>query len=122
MTSKANPCARAVLAAGVLLIMALSAPACGHDRHYAEPYGFAVVDNRTDLTTNEQLLDFRMAAFGQPFSGDLLSGPLGPLSAEMIGVFPEGYYDAEGELELGEISTFFDEFVGVESQTIFEVR
>lgn len=120
MTTKARPRIRTARLGILLLPLALAVAGCGHD-HY-EPYGYAVVDNRTDLTTNEQLLTFHVAPFGLPFSGDILNGPLDPLSARLVSALPQDYYDAEGELELGQVIEWFDEFVGHEGTTIFEVR
>ena len=108
---------RGGLVLGVLAV-ALLAAGCGHHHHD----GDVVVDNRTDLTTNEMLLTFHMAGFGDPFSADLLGGNLPVLSSRFIGSFRDGYYDAEGELELGMIVEWFDEFVGDEETTTFEVR
>ena len=101
-----------------LFVLTFAAMGCGH-HHYE---GDVVVDNRTDLTTNEMLLTFRMAAFGQPFGGDLLGGPLPVLSSRFIGTFHEGHYDAQGDLELGQVIEWFDEFVPDHGTTIFEVR
>jgi hypothetical protein len=115
MTRKALPTHRTVLF-GLLLALALAG--CGH--HHDD--GFIVVDNRTDLTTNEALLTFHVAPFGLPFSGDLLGGDLLPLESRFIGVFAEDYYDAQGELELGQLIEWFDTFVGNDDTTVFEVR
>jgi len=92
---------------------------CGH-RHRRD--GFVLVDNRTDLTTNELLLAFRLAPFGSAFTGDLLGGDLPPLSARNLGPWPEDFYDAEGDLELGQLIEWFDLFVGDGDTTVFEVR
>lgn len=108
------------------LVTALLAPAflalagCGHD--HPDHHGFIVVDNRTDLTTNEKLMTFRVAPFGQPFTGDLLGGDLDPATARNLGIFAEEYYDAEGDLELGQLIEWFDTFVGLEETTVFEAR
>lgn len=93
--------------------------ACGHHHH---DEGYILVDNRTDLTTNEALFSFRLAPFGEPFTGDLLGGPLPPLAARQLGAWPEDYYDAEGDLELGQLIEWFDVFVGNYDTTVFEVR
>lgn len=108
---------------GALLLAVLATgfglTGCGHDH---EHYGFVVVDNRTDLTTNEDLLAFRLAPFGSPFTGDLLGGALAPLSARNLGPWPQDYYDAEGDLQLGQLIEWFDVGVGHGDQTVFEVR
>lgn len=96
---------------------------CGGHHDYE---GDIWVDNQTHATatpTNEDLLTFRVAAFRDPFSGDLLGGtPIGEDSRRFIGEFDEDYYDAEGDLELGQIIEWFDVFVGDESDTIFVVE
>jgi hypothetical protein len=119
MQTDRNVRRRAALVAG-LLVAASALGACGRHRHHHE--GQVVVDNRTDLTTNEMLLDFRLAPFGEPFSGDLLGGALPPASARFIGTFHEDFYDGEGELELGMIVEWFDLFVGDGETTVFEAR
>ena len=97
-------------------------PACGRSRRYRDE-GDIVVDNQTILTTNEDLLSFRVAAFGDPFSGDFLGGIALPEGgSRYIGEFDEDYYDAEGDLELGQVIEWFDEFVGDDRRTTFEVR
>lgn len=92
---------------------------CGH-RHHDQ--GFIVVDNRTDLTTHELLTAFRVAPFGSPYTSDLLGSDLAPLSARNLGAWPEDYYDAEADLELGQLVEWFDEFVGNDDTTVFEAR
>jgi hypothetical protein len=119
MTTKAMPYVRAAVLAMAFSSVALALAACGHHHH---DYGDAVVDNRTDLTTNEQLLTFHVAPFGLPFTGDLLGGPLDPLNARFVATLRNDYYDAEGELELGQMIEWFDEFVGYGDTTVFEVR
>ena len=98
---------------------ALLLSGCGH-RHHDD--GLVVVDNRTDLTTDESLLAFRMASFGDPFTGDLLGGDLVPGAARNLGVWREDFYDAEGDLELGQLIEWFDLFVGDGDTTVFEAR
>jgi len=96
---------------------------CGHGhRDPLPPLGEAVVDNRTDLTTNEILFDFFIAAPGSPFSADLLGGDLPPSEARSVGFFPSNVYDAEGDLELGQVISWFDVFVGEGDTTVFEVN
>ena len=104
-----------------LLALALALLAgCGH--HHYDDEGRIVVDNRTDLTTNEYLLAFRVAAFGRPFTGDLLGGDLAPGSGRSLGYWHEDYYDAEADLELGGLIEWFDLFVGNGDTTVFEAR
>ena len=100
-----------------LLLMA----GCGHHHHDYD--GDIVVDNRTDLTTNEELLTFRVAGFQDPFTGDLFNGtPLVVGGARHMGTWDEDYYDGQGDLELGQVIEWFDEFVGDGRTTYFEVR
>ncbi len=44
------------------------------------------------------------------------------LSSRFIGTFATDYYDAEGELELGQLIEWFDLFVGDGGTTVYEVR
>jgi len=112
---------RPALALSLLLGVALGG--CGHgDSHgHPPPSGEAVVDNRTDLTTNEILLNFFLAAQGNPYSADLLGGDLLPTEARSVGFFPTNIYDAEGDLELGQIIEWFDVFIGEGDTTFFQV-
>jgi hypothetical protein len=103
----------------VLLTAALALAGCGHHHH---DDGLVLVDNRTDLTTSERLLAFRLASFGDPFTGDLLGGDLDPGAARSLGVWREDFYDAEGDLELGQLIEWFDLFVGDGDTTVFEAR
>ncbi|MCB9825601.1 MAG: hypothetical protein H6806_08260 [Planctomycetes bacterium] len=106
---------------GVALLAAagLALGGCGHHRHHE---GDILVDNRTDLTTSEDLLTFRIARFGQDFTSDLLGGSLPPASARFIGTFREDYYDGTGDLSGGGIIDWQDLYVGYERTTVFEVR
>lgn len=105
---------------GLLLLLAvLLLVGCGSSHHSHE--GYVLVDNRTDLTTNEFLWAFRLAPFGQPFTGDLLSADLAPAATANLGAFQEEYYDAEGDLELGDLIEWFDIWVGDQQTTVFEV-
>lgn len=102
-----------------LLLAALTTAGCGHYRRHE---GDVVVDNRTDLTTSEDLLTFRLARFGDPYSGDLLGGSLPPASARWIGTFREDYYDGTADLSGGQIIDWQDLYVGYERTTVFEAR
>jgi hypothetical protein len=81
-----------------------------------------LVDNRTDLTTNEVLIAFRLAPFGQPFTGDLLTADIAPAATRNLGTWGEEYYDAEADLELGDLVEWFDIFVGNQETTVFEAQ
>lgn len=106
-------------AALAALVIGFALAGCGHGRDYE---GDVVVDNRTDLTTSEDLLTFRLARFRHDFTGDLLGGSLPPASARFIGTFREDYYDATGDLSGGGIIDWQDLYVGYERTTVFEVR
>jgi len=97
---------------------------CG--RHHRDRVGDIWIDNQTQAgptPTNEDLLSFRIARFGEPFTGDLLGGtPVAEDSARFVGRFTEDYYDAQGDLELGQITEWFDVFVGDEEITWFVVE
>lgn len=126
MNPAASPPGRVPLPARAFLLVPLllaagGLAACGH--HHDHPHaGIAVVDNRTDLTTNEKLMTFRMAGFGLPFSADILGGDLPVLSARTVGSFEADYYDGQGDLELGQLIEWFDLWVGDGASTVFEVR
>jgi len=113
---------RALVLPGLLFPLLALVPGCGHHHRHHWDEGRIVVDNRTDLTTDEALLTFRVAAFGRPFTGDLLGGPLPPGAGRNLGYWDEDYYDAEGDLELGGLIEWFDLFVGNGDTTVFEVR
>lgn len=105
-----------------LLAAALVGAGCGHHHHDRDYYGDIVVDNRTDLTTMEDVVSFQVSRFGEPFSGDILGGDLPPASARWLGEFPEDFYDATADLSGGDIVDWQDEYVGDERTTTFEVR
>ncbi len=114
-----------------VLTAALLVAACGdgyHDGPIYDPYyppvyyGTVVVDNQTDTTTVEDVLTFYLAPAGTgSFTGNLLSGPLPPGFAEDVGDFVEDYYDAEADLEFGDLVTWYDVAVPGGDVTTFEV-
>ena len=110
---------------GALLLVGLAALALlgGCSKSYSEPayIGNIFVDNLTDTTTFEDILDFRVAPFGQPFTGNLLVAPVLPGSTQFVGTFHEDYYDAEAVLSGGDFVEWFDIFVGEELDVFFEV-
>jgi hypothetical protein len=93
-----------LLALGVLVV---ALPGCGYDGYdyFAEVW----VSNQTDTTTMEDVDAFRMAQFGEPFTGDLLGAPLSPGDDEFLGDFESDYYDAEADLSGGGLVEWFDE-------------
>ncbi len=114
---------RRYLLAPVAAVLLVGLTACGGHHDYE---GDIWVDNQTHAgpaPTNEDLLTFRIAAFRDPFTGDLLGGvPVDEDSARYIGEFDEDYYDAEGDLELGQVIEWFDVFVGEEEDSWFVVE
>ena len=106
-----------LVAAGLLL--GLTGCGCGSCAN--DLWGNVFVDNYTDTTTVEFVDFFQIAPIGQPWTGNLLSGPLPPGSTEHVGSFHEDYYDAYAELELGDFVEWFDVFVGYGEDVFFEV-
>lgn len=92
-----------------LLLLALAAlSGCGRSYDW---YASVYLDNNTDTTTSEDVDAFRVAQFGEPFTGDLLGAPLAPGDVEFLGDFQEDYYDAEADLSLGGLVEWFDEAI-----------
>ena len=79
----ARPARRAIGLLLALLCCLTLAFGCGHSHHSHE--GFVMVDNRSDTTTNEFLLAFRLAPFGHPFTGNLLPADLAPAATANLG-------------------------------------
>jgi hypothetical protein len=104
--------------AALLAALALAGCDCCEEPAY---YGNVYYSNLTHTTTSEDALDFRVAAFGEPFTGNLLGAPLPPNSTQFIGTFSENYYDADSLLSGGDLVEWFDIFVGEELDTFFEV-
>lgn len=114
------------LGLGALL---LTATACGsggyveggyYDPGYGyEPYvGSVVVDN----LSFEYALGFYLApAFTGDFTGNLLSAPLPGGVGEYVGDFYEDAYDAEADMEFGDLIVWGDVFVPAFEDTIFEI-
>ena len=91
---------------------------CGWDE---DEDGNILVDNQTDGGTPEQILAFRLARFGDPFTGNLLGAPLPPGSTEHLGSWHEDYYDAEADMELGDLVEWFDVWVYSDEDNFFDV-
>jgi hypothetical protein len=105
----------AALALATLVLVGCS---CCEEPGY---WGNVFVDNLTHSTTLEDILDFRVAAFGQPWTGNLLGPPLPPAATRFVGTFSESYYDADAQLSGGDLVEWFDIFVGQELDVFFEV-
>ena len=115
----------AVLAAGLL-----ATAACGggyyEEGYYEEPvpvYGTVEVDNRTDSTTFEDVYGFYLSPAGSgAWTENLLSGPLPPGFAEIVGDFVEDFYDAEADVgDFGDVAFWDAVFVPAGDITTFEV-
>jgi hypothetical protein len=102
------------------LVLPLSG--CGCCESYDDAYyGNVFVANRTNTTVPEQAFTFRIAAFGEPFSGNLLAAPLDPAASQYMGQYWEDYYDAEAEMELGDLVEWFDRWVAYATDTYFDI-
>jgi hypothetical protein len=102
----------------IALLLAVSVAGCGYDYDY---FGYVYLLNSTGLTTNELVLTFFIAPDGVPFGGDFLSMPLSPGDEDYIGEFDEDWYDAESDLEFGDLTEWFDIWVGDYDDAVFEV-
>jgi hypothetical protein len=98
-------------------VVALVLSGCGHHDHD----GNVFVANMTDTTTPEDANTFELAAFGDPFSGNLLGSPLTAGSTRFVGEFNDDYYDARSEMALGDLVEWFDVWVGDEHDAYFDI-
>ena len=110
-----TPPRRAVSALFALLSLVLAG--CGWD----DRDGTVIVTNYTDSGTPEDVVAFRLARFGDPFTGNLLSSPLPAGSTRFVGDFREDYYDAEADMDLGDLVEWFDVWVEADDDTYFDV-
>lgn len=102
----------------LLLALALPLAGCG-DWDYD---GNVIVDNRTDgAVTPELVLAFRLGRFGDPYTGNLLSAALPAGSAEHLGAWHEDYYDAQADMELGDLVEWFDVWIFADEDNYFDV-
>jgi hypothetical protein len=101
----------------------LTAAGCGggglYGPAYVDPYiGAAELDN----LSVEYVEGFYMApAATTLFTGELLGAPLPPGFVQYVGEFEEDYYDAEADMEFGDLVQWFDVFVFGDDVTTFEV-
>lgn len=110
---------RHVLTLVLCIVPALLLAGCGCDEPDYD--GNIIVDNRTDTTVPEAALGFFLSRFGDPFTGNLLSGPLPAGSAEHIGTWHSDYYDAEADMELGDLIQWFDVWIYPEEDNFFDI-
>ncbi len=116
-----------LLALGVAALLVL--PGCGcHDCGgvYVPPgpyLGDVYLDNLTDLGPAPEFAEtFYLAPAGTVgFTGNLLPGPLAPGATQFVGTYAEGYWDAEADMEFGDLVTWFDTYVAAFDDTFFEV-
>jgi hypothetical protein len=118
--------ARTALAGAALLSLAACGGAGYHgdgDPYYPPfPASSALASAELDNLSFEYVLGFYMApAATSSWSGDLLSSPLPPGFVESLGEFDEDFYDAEADLELGDLVQWFDVFLPGAELTTFEV-
>lgn len=94
---------------------------CGYDYYDPyDPYYYGTVD--IDNLSLEYVDAFFLApAPSGLWSGELLGRPLAPGYAACVGDHPEDYYDAEADLEFGDLVQWFDVFVPAADVTVFEV-
>lgn len=118
-----GPTASLLVLAACTLVLAL--PGCGR-RHHRDFFGDVVVENQTQLLNPgpaEDVVEFRIARFREPFGADLLGGvPVPPDTARFLGSVDEDFYDALAELMSGVEVEWADEYIGFERTTTFEVR
>jgi hypothetical protein len=109
-------------AAALVLVAFLALPlaGCGWGG-YDDPDGNVFVANRTNETTPEQALAFRLATFGDPFSGNYLGTPLDAGASRFIGEFHADHYDAEADMAGGDLVEWFDRWVGYDRDTYFDI-
>jgi hypothetical protein len=107
-------------------VASLALAACHDDddddfHHIGHDAGGVVLDNRTDSTTDEDVMEFRLAPDGEALGPNRLPTPLPPGDADYLGDFEEDLYDAEAIMELGDVVEWFDVFIGDGDVTTFEV-
>lgn len=100
-----------------LACLSLALGGCGWD----DRDGDIFLTNYTDQGTPEKANTFRLARFGDPFTGNLLTSPLEAGSTRAIGEFDEDYYDAEADMELGDTVTWPDVWVEAGEDTYFDI-
>jgi hypothetical protein len=118
------PSLATILAVPALLVLAGCGGGGYYDPHPGTPYPPASVYGSTEVDnlSAEYVDGFYLApSYTSDFTGDLLSGPLPPGFYEYVGDFLEDSYDAEADLEYGDLVQWFDVFVPGDQLTTFEV-
>lgn len=106
------------LAALAALVLALPLGGCGDVWDYD---GNVIVDNRTDAGTPADATAFRLARFGDPWTGNLLPAPLPAGSTRHVGEWHEDYYDAVADMSVGSPAEWFDVWVFADEDNFFDI-
>lgn len=114
----AIPSRAAALLAAALFALPLSGCGCCGS---GNSDGNVFAANHTDSGVPEDTNTFEMASFGDPFTGNLLGGPIAAGDARHVGAFQEDYYDARSEMQLGDVIEWFDRWVGANTDTFFDI-
>jgi len=101
----------------VFVVCALLLAGCG-DYDYD---GNVLLNNETDSGVPEDTLAFRLGRFGDPFTGNLLTVPLAPGSTIHLGGWHEDYYDAEADMQLGDLVEWFDVWIYADEDNFFDI-
>ena len=92
----------------------------GGGEYYPEPFPLGSIDYDNQSPEYADTFFLAPASTGL-WTDELLGWPLAPGEIAYIGDFEEDWYDAESDMELGEIVTWPDVFVPGNDVTTFEV-
>ncbi len=106
-----------------LLLLPLSGCGCDCDDTIVVDtwWGNVFVSNLTEGLQAEFTDSFYLAPVDGDFTANLLSAPLAPGRTQFVGTFSQGYYDAEADMELGDLVTWEGIFVGEADDAYFEI-
>jgi hypothetical protein len=94
----------------------------GYGGGYGPPPGIPLGSAEVDNLSGEFVEGFYLAPSGTgAFTGELLGTPLPPGYVQYVGDFEEDTYDAEADLEFGDLVQWFDVPVPASDTTTFEV-